>query len=1451
MHRLLSLALVPFCLLLAVPSSAQTPSQNINMVSGTTLPDGDPYLQRQNEPSIAASSRNPARLLAGANDYRTVNIAAPAGVTDETGDAWLGVFKSFDGGATWRSTLLPGYPQDTTAVGLASPLHGFTTGADPLVRAGTNGLFYYSGIVFNRGTNQGEVFVSRFLDLANKENGDAIQYLNAAVIDSGTSGQFLDKPWLAVDMPRGSATCTISTTQDGKSITQTIPAGNVYIGYSSFVGGTNNSHTQILVARSTDCGQTWTKPTKLSESYQVNQGTALAVDPRNGTLYVAWREFSSSSSPNAILVAQSSDGGNSFSKVTTVQSLPDFNPSTPANPAFFDQGISATSFRSNAYPALAVDGNGVVYLAWAQRGINGNSDARIVLSTSSDGTTWSAPQPIDNSAVADNAGNTFTRGSQLMPSLTVAGGKVMALYYDQREDHTVGQFALLENPASPTDLFYSETRVPISGAGGSPDAASAIFTPFISDQGLGTRHTLDVRVSQADTTTPLTFRSAYVSQYKFGVFDGQSSTDTSLHQLQLNPPNLPMFQGGTVPFMGDYIEIGNRAFLSPGETGSGWQFNVAASGSPVGFASWTSNQDVRPPLNGDWKQTTNPDCPVAPLDGSRNQNIYFSRITQGFSFLSPQQNKPLRPDLQRAFVLDLFNSTDQEHSFALTIPSQPSGGWASFQVAPTPLANPLPTPVTTINVTLAPHSGATRSVFALSTNATAPIQVQAAEIPNPGASSVIGTPLSGFVVLNGDPTVPPLANPDASPADIQVIELYTPNIANPNIANPNIANLSLSNPNIANPNIANPNIANPNIANPNIANPNIANVTVANPNIANPNIANPNIANLSLANSPVSDVNYTVTNTGNTNTGYQVRLVQLASSVPGNAKLQLILSRNYNTPVSQQCALAQENTNIPIANVVNPSTISYTNIGQNTSNIADPEQNPTLHLAPGESAVITIRGFVDQSTMQSVADVIVPAVLPEPLSGSGNTAAPLRLVPQTLNYVIQGQTYSVSLIAFGGSAPYVWSTPSGLPPGFSLDPATGLLSAAAGTQPGSYTFNVQIQDAGGNTSTRSYSVLVLAPLQITTKSLPDGVAGSTSYSVTLAATGGTSPVSWAVTSGALPAGLALSSSGVLASNGTALTAGTYGFTVTATDATPGTPLQASRVLSLRVNQVLSVAFASLPDAVAGVFYDAPLAASGGLTPYAWSLSGSLPAGLTLGTDNGVPAIFGTPTMVNGTGTSFTLTVQDASSPSQTASSTESIRVNSLLSITTASLPNGTIGQPYKAAVQASGGRAPLSWSSTGALPAGLTLNASTGAITGTPTTSGTFSFTVTVRDSSLPMQSASHAYTIVVPQQLTLIFTAQPSNSSPGSQITPSIKVQVLTASGASVSNAKVVLTIANNPGNSTLSGTTVATTGNNGIAIFASNSLNNVGTGYTLRATATTSTGATGTVISAPFSIR
>jgi hypothetical protein len=204
--RRIALALVAATALGSALIHAQIPGRNVNMVSGTKLIDGDPFLQRQNEPSVAASTRNPLHLLAGANDYRTVDLPGLPN-SEETGDAWLGLFKSVDGGQRWTSTLIPGYPQDPLRND--SPLKLYGAAADPVVRAGTNGFIYYAGLAFNRGTNAASaVFVSRFIDDNNRERRDPFSFIGTSIVssDTGVTGRFLDKPWIAVDIPRDSRT---------------------------------------------------------------------------------------------------------------------------------------------------------------------------------------------------------------------------------------------------------------------------------------------------------------------------------------------------------------------------------------------------------------------------------------------------------------------------------------------------------------------------------------------------------------------------------------------------------------------------------------------------------------------------------------------------------------------------------------------------------------------------------------------------------------------------------------------------------------------------------------------------------------------------------------------------------------------------------------------------------------------------------------------------------------------------------------------------------------------------------------------------------------------------------------------------------------------------------------------------------------------------------------------
>ena len=119
-RRVTRTAVAAIAFLIPITTLAITVGRNINMVSGTTLPGGDPYLQRQDEPAMAVSLRNPMHLMAGANDYRTVDMPGlPDG--EETGDASLGVFKSVDGGQTWYSTLVPGLSPPCVKLAAVTP----------------------------------------------------------------------------------------------------------------------------------------------------------------------------------------------------------------------------------------------------------------------------------------------------------------------------------------------------------------------------------------------------------------------------------------------------------------------------------------------------------------------------------------------------------------------------------------------------------------------------------------------------------------------------------------------------------------------------------------------------------------------------------------------------------------------------------------------------------------------------------------------------------------------------------------------------------------------------------------------------------------------------------------------------------------------------------------------------------------------------------------------------------------------------------------------------------------------------------------------------------------------------------------------------------------------------------------------------------------------------------
>jgi hypothetical protein len=1035
-------------LVLSLPGLAQIPGRNVNMVSGTKWPDGDPFLQRQNEPSMAVSTRNPLHILAGSNDYRTVDL--PGLPDGETGDAWLGIFKSYDGGQTWKSTIHPGCQQNVPQCDGAPFLKNYSATADPVVRAGSNGMLYYSGIAFTRTSPmKSVVFVSRFIDNNNQQNGDPIKYIDTLQVDPGRDGKFVDKPWTAVDIPRpGAAMCDISTPQpNGPPLDQKFPAGNIYLAYTTFSDETRPP-SQIMFARSINCGATWSRPIALGDN-ALHQGATLAIDPNSGAVYVAWRRFKSPGVTDAILLVKSIDGGLTFT-----------DPQVVATIQPFDQGTTSFSFRTNAYPTMTVDGAGRVYLAWSERGFGTSGDARIVITTSRDGGAhWTDRTPVNDFPA---------RGHQFMPAMTFAGGKLMVIFYDLRQDNTVGIFTATGQGR------YVEKRQPAGDLATSPPRPEKVFTNFVLDAapsnlnagGLLRRHTLDVWAAQSDPGDTPFFSTARVSSYIFG----SRPNSKVIEQLQVNPPNLPLFKQGTAPFFGDYLDIAASPSMVPGEHPGTWKFNTEPSSSVAFHAVWTDNRDVRPPANGDWTDYTPPTSPstaglslfdpskVQPAcrvgqSGMRNQNIYTARINQGLLVTAPANTKTLGA-IQRAFPVTIANSTNTPRIYRLTIASQPPGGKASFLQFP---QAGLPDPLVVLDVVVPAISSISRMVFVRSTDILATVRVNVAEIEIAGAPDILKAGLQGTVLLNPDPSNP--GDPALSQAELFNPDIANPDIANPDIANPDIANPDIANPDIANPDIANPDIANPDIANPDIANPDIANPDIANPDIANPDIANPDIANPDIANAAISDATWKLTNQGNATASYAVQIVlNQGVTIPSRVKVQLLLHKTYSTPVVVGCTLTQQSQPIILANIPGPVLASQ----------PGSSQDATVTVGPGETVKITLRFINTDKTQPFGFDPLtgITVVVVSQAANTGDSQPPsdsshLVIETTSLPAGVAGSSYSMSVVATGGTPPYQFAIASGsLPPGLALDASTGVISGTvASSAGGSYPFTVQATDS--------------------------------------------------------------------------------------------------------------------------------------------------------------------------------------------------------------------------------------------------------------------------------------------------------------------------------------------------------------------------------------------------------
>ncbi len=585
-----------------LPALASTPGTDTRLTNDSTTRSGytsnyamnhptaqvakDPVLAecsrargRQNEPSVGVDPRNTKVVVGSSNDYCGVydDGVDADGAPIPSGPIWLGYYRSQDGGATFRSSLVPGYPGDNTPYAARSQLRTASAG-DPVLAWDLQGRLFVGTETSDdpEGSQKtfGDVGVASFVNPAGTAGptaSDGKEFARSVIVDRGTSapfalGQFNDKTAIEVDRTGGAC------------------SGNVYFAYSRFNGSGGNS---IQFTRSTDHGASFSHPAKVSASVHGVQFADIAVTS-NGHVYVTYRQFAAQGNQSdAVVIVKSTDCGRSFTQPRVLQTFTpydaqdvntsggaardcgDFSSACQSGYTFFRQD---SQVRSTA-DQRAASSDESVYVAY---------NATVPGTETATGTTYGSVSSgvgskeavyllrYDGATGSKGAARLVdpqAKGQQLFPDLSVEGGPLHLLWWDSRKD-----------------ACYSTAR-PVG------NCADRSLVP-----------SLDVYATTSTDRGATFARSARVS-------------DVTTN------PNYEQFASRTVPFAGDYLWISAVGTVSYG-TWTDWRDTVGG----------TDQREVAEPDNdtgtGDVKQCrhvladgsfSGDTCPRA---GGLDQNIY-------------------------------------------------------------------------------------------------------------------------------------------------------------------------------------------------------------------------------------------------------------------------------------------------------------------------------------------------------------------------------------------------------------------------------------------------------------------------------------------------------------------------------------------------------------------------------------------------------------------------------------------------------------------------------------------------------------------------------------------------------------------------------------------------------------------------------------------------------------
>jgi hypothetical protein len=546
--------------------------------------------RQQNEPTAAVNPNNTSRMTAGSNDY----CALPT-----TTDAYAGFYYTTNGGASWTNSLLPGYPTDTSAEGSdcsISPQHCLVINSgDPVQAWDRWGHLFYGVIGFNRvQPSNGSIFAARY-DWPN--SAARPDYRWTALVAKGTPSQPFaglsnDKVQLEVD--RG-----VNSPYAGNA---SRPWGNVYVCWARYTGVAGNNG--VFFSRSTDGGETYSQPQKISDSIHGSQFCDIAVTS-DGTVFVAWRQFEFNMGQlqrDAVAWTKSTDGGATFAKPAVAKEFVHWDVGDGSARDCGDGPSACQSgyvfFREDSQVRITADPTdttrpGAAYVVFnatvpgtetptgstyetVEPGV-GSQGQIYFIKTSNGGADWSAPARITPNQ---------TKGHQFFPDIDANAGELHVVWQDNRNDTASGP------PSTPSGGDYRTVPIANRWVSSNPPGSVSVGAGV----GVETFYAVSTNLGTS-WTERLVSSAAQMPQYE-------------------------QFGNRDVPFFGDYnyiSAVGNTVFMTwtdqrdPAETKPGTDPRYTNGDGTDGF---DVHQCRVQSTDGSWSADN---CPNA---GGLDQNIF-------------------------------------------------------------------------------------------------------------------------------------------------------------------------------------------------------------------------------------------------------------------------------------------------------------------------------------------------------------------------------------------------------------------------------------------------------------------------------------------------------------------------------------------------------------------------------------------------------------------------------------------------------------------------------------------------------------------------------------------------------------------------------------------------------------------------------------------------------------